>query len=472
MSHEGQFARNISFNPGETQSDQPVTRTRGIGDPPIVGTSASPASHGANGQRNTSQANSDTLNANTLIIVKSLDNVLDDFRNKKISKPRAIALFTSKLEFDTSRDEPAKEAALLECLNAVESIERLTVEAAQRGKHAEKGLTEPEDAIPLNIESGEKTRATHNKETETFLRSFILDQSRKRGREPSVSEDEEDIVGEDGGSEGLSNKKQRVFERDMPWYRRESTARESANPSCTKTREILTTFARDYTTVKHWITVSLSAPCGFPSTEWENIIKGKPVNLDSVLSSLHHISPVKENVGRVGSTEISLGRSEPTRRVKTNGEWTSAWNATIKATSFAFPHREDELREYGDYMDREFSSKVVSAHRKLILYDEAVRGEVAGGQKILLTERNHFSYIYSAIVLPDGIESEVRKSTTNSSGTKSQPDICRRFNSAAQCPNDSATCRYRHICSNCKRTGHSKPNCDTGEGKTSKKPSS
>ena len=32
----------------------------------------------------------------------------------------------------------------------------------------------------------------------------------------------------------------------------------------------------------------------------------------------------------------------------------SAWNATIKATMFAFPHREDELREYGDYMDREF----------------------------------------------------------------------------------------------------------------------
>ena len=124
----------------------------------------------------------------------------------------------------------------------------------------------------------------------------------------------------------------------MPWFQRESIARQTANPSCSRTREILTQFAGDYNIVKHWINVSHSAPHGFLAAEWENIIKGKPVNLDSVLSSLHHIAPVKENVGRVGSTEISLGHTEPSRKVKTSGEWTSAWNATIKATVFAFPH--------------------------------------------------------------------------------------------------------------------------------------
>jgi hypothetical protein len=116
----------------------------------------------------------------------------------------------------------------------------------------------------------------------------------------------------------------------MPWYHREST------------------FAQDYTIIKHWITVSPSAPCAFPTTEWENIIKGKSVNLDSVLSSLHHISAVKENIGHVGSTEISLGCS------------------------------------------------------------------------------NHscFSYIYSAIGLPDGFETKFGKGAANSHESKSQSDIC------------------------------------------------
>ena len=301
---------------------------------------------------------------------------------------------------------------------------------------------------------------------------FINNESKDMNQAPLVMK--KNLLERMMSPESHLNKKIRIFEKDMPWYHRELTAHQSANPSCTKTHEILSNFAKDYSAVKHWIIIAHSAPCGFPPVEWENIIKGKPVSLDNILSSLHHISPIKENVGHAGSTEISLGRTEPTRKVKTSGEWTSAWNATIKVTTFAFPHREDELREYGDYMDQEFSSKVVSAHRKLILYDEAVRAEVGGGQRILLTDRSHFSYIYSTIVLPDGIKSQFGKGTTftNSYAGKSQPDICRHFNSTAKCPNSSSTCYYRHICSKCKQPGHSKPDCESREGKTSQKSSS
>lgn len=474
MSYEGQFARNISFASGETHHDQSVPGIQSMGGQSTVRNPAHTASHGSDGQTDSESARA---NASSLAIVNALEGILDDFRNKKVAKPRTIALLTSKLDFDVSRNEPEKDAALAQYLNSIESIERLAVEATQRGMHAARGLgggnVEPPVGNPvIESESADRAGFAPNKETGDFVRSLALEQSRKRHR-ADLSDDEEAVDREDDEpSEGLSNKKKRVFEKDMPWFQRESAARQSANPSCTKTREILTTFASDYTSIKHWITISISAPCGFPTAEWENIIKGKAVNLDSVLSSLHHISPVKENVGRVGTTEISLGRSEPTRKVRTSGEWTSAWNATIKATAFAFPNREDELREYGDYMDREFSSKVVSAHRKLILYDEAVRGEVAGGQKILLTDRSHFSYIYSAIVLPDGIESEVGRNFTSSNASKPRADICRRFNSTAQCPFDTANCRFRHVCSDCKRPGHSKQDCPTGEGKTSKKSSS
>ena len=140
-------------------------------------------------------------------------------------------------------------------------------------------------------------------------------------------------------------------------------------------------------------------------SEWESIAKGKSINLDVVLSSLHHVTPVKENIGCLGLTEINFGSLEPVRQVHTSGEWMSAWNSVIKAMSFIFPHRSVELKEYGDYIDREFSSKVIEAHRKVILYDAAVQSEVGGRQNILLMDWHQFQHLYSAIVMPDGIES-------------------------------------------------------------------
>ena len=149
---------------------------------------------------------------------------------------------------------------------------------------------------------------------------------------------------EDEETDGASTKRPCILEKNMPWFHRETVARITANLSCLATWDILSQFAADFHSIKHWILSTQSAPRGFPSTEWDHIIKGKPVDLNVVLSSLHHVSPVKENIGRVGSTEISLGHTEPTRRVHTSGEWTSAWNATVKAYTFTFPHRENELK--------------------------------------------------------------------------------------------------------------------------------
>jgi hypothetical protein len=126
----------------------------------------------------------------------------------------------------------------------------------------------------------------------------------------------------------------------MPWFTREEEVRRTGNKDCEESRRTLTLFACDHKTIKQWIQTSRTAPLGFPSSEWDNIIRGQAVNLDAVLSSLHHISAPKENLG----------------------EWTSTWNATIKAIKFAFPHREQELRDYGEYIEGHFSAKVSSAH--------------------------------------------------------------------------------------------------------------
>jgi hypothetical protein len=151
----------------------------------------------------------------------------------------------------------------------------------------------------------------------------------------------------------------------------------------------------------------------------------------------------------VGSTKISLGHSEPVRHVQTSSEWTLAWNATIKATLFIFPHHATELREYGDYIDREFSSKIIKAYQKIIFYNATVQAEVGGGQNVLLTDWQQFQHLYSAIVMPDGIESQYGQGAS-SSGGHTQLDICHQFNSTNGCPNNALTCQYHHICSKCK----------------------
>jgi hypothetical protein len=135
-------------------------------------------------------------------------------------------------------------------------------------------------------------------------------------------------------------------------------------------------FQRDQSAVKRWIKCASTAPAGFPNTEWDALVKGETVDIDTVFSSLHHIHSVDEGIGRVGSTEIQFGHPKPAARIETSGQWTAAFNLVIKAMTFLFPHQYDELREYEDYMEEMFSVKSLSVHSKLFKYDEAVRYKV------------------------------------------------------------------------------------------------
>ena len=182
----------------------------------------------------------------------------------------------------------------------------------------------------------------------------------------------------------------------MPWYKDEIAARGSEDDGTrAEMQELLDIFSKDYDFTKKQIRLAKAAPRGFPDSEWDHIIRGEPVNLNVVFSSLHHIAPIKENTGHVGRTEISLGKTKPARKVKTSGDWNSAWNATVKATAFAFPHRGNELREYGEYMDSEFSAKAVSSHHKLIAFDKAMRHYIMGGQTTTLTQQASLLHVFS-----------------------------------------------------------------------------
>ena len=117
-----------------------------------------------------------------------------------------------------------------------------------------------------------------------------------------------------------------------------------------------------------------------------------------------------------------------------------------------------------EYIESEFAAKIISSHHKLLLYDIALRNEVAAGQQFLLTDFPRFSRLYSAIVLPDGVEAIADKPAGKKPGKGHQSeksDICNKFNSGT-CKNSNAECKYRHVCKNCGKSDHGKKNCPDG----------
>ncbi|RDB25999.1 hypothetical protein Hypma_006532 [Hypsizygus marmoreus] len=344
-------------------------------------------------------------------IISAIDGVIERFRSSSIPKSDTILEILSFIR--TTNVTPASQnIAFSNYLTTIDTIESQGIEAHRRGLHASDGLGDSAGR------SGSGTISDPSRETDDavaeILGSIVAEAgsatSSKRGRDQS-SDSESSSSGEESNTSGEDRhkgKKKSVRESKMPWHRRELKARKNASPSCIKTRKLLKYFGRNTGEVKQLIKLSQTAPLGFPSSEWDNIIKGNPVNLDIVLSSLHHLGAPEENTGRLGSTEIKLGQNEPTRKVQTSGDWTSTWNAAIKATVFIFKHRETELRSYAEYVEGLFASKITSSHHLIISFDKAIRAEVAGAQACLLTDYHRFTRLQTAIMSHDGVEASHR----------------------------------------------------------------
>ncbi|KAF8802562.1 hypothetical protein BYT27DRAFT_7260861 [Phlegmacium glaucopus] len=233
----------------------------------------------------------------------------------------------------------------------------------------------------------------------------------------------------------LGENPHKLIKYDMPWFNpNEESAADIIHPSSQETRQLLQVYHGDIAKAKFYAKIAPNSPTGIPSSQWEHIFRGDSVNLNQILTSLHHTVVDEERKGRLGDAEVSLGFPEAKKHVRTASEWLTAWRRASKTISFMFPNRQDELLDYGDYIEEEFAAKLHSSHHQIILYDIALRNEVGTGQHILLMEMHHFSWLYSTIVMPDRIESHptssfTRKMNNNTSSTR-KPEICNKFNSS------------------------------------------
>jgi hypothetical protein len=382
------------------------------------------------------------------------------------------------------RADPAAEAERARVLSELETA----IESFRRGKTA-KTTTISEvlrllgEDVNVSLTPSQKDATFNSYLTEILSIQSTFDESGRVSVEKSGSLDRtanvpegrdkgkpkrfhEDAESDSDVDDDKPTKRQKLLESDMPWFTsKDESSSGDSNPSCQETRRLLRAYNRDISKAKFFVKIAPKSPSGIPSSQWERIFKGDAVDLNQFLASLHHVVPDEERTGRLGDTEISFGVPESKKKVRTFMDWAAAWRRASSAIGFAFPHRKQELLEYGDYIQSEFESKHLSAHSKIILYDIAVRNEVAAGQNFLLTDAHRFNRLYSAIILPEGVEvpstQSAGKKSANSSQGGSKPEICNKFNQGT-CKNSDAECKYRHICKGCKKSGHASKDCKEG----------
>ena len=401
-------------NVGESGNEDSSTTTQRSNS--FAGTPITPSNSGGTNS---------TAENERLALIKELEEVIESFRARNIARTDAVAQVLGILGKDTTfpYSKPQKEATFGSYLTEILSIQSTFDRMDTNGGNEE---------APSNFESGNKKRMSGP---------------------DSDSEDEDD----------KSHKRTKLLESDMPWFvdPGQSTTR-SSNPSCQETCRLLRAYNRDIAKAKFFVKIAPNSPSGIPASQWERILKGEAVDLNQIFASLHNVIPDEERTGRLGDTEISFGVAEAKKRIRTASEWSSAWKRASKAIVFAFPHQQEELSEYGDYIDSEFAAKLSSSHPRVILYDVALKNEVAAGQHFLLTDVHRFTRLYSAIVLPDGIEGHSDqppgKKPSGGKPGSGKPEICNKYN-AGTCKRSDSECKYSHLCKNCRKTGHGKKDC-------------
>jgi hypothetical protein len=284
-----------------------------------------------------------------------------------------------------------------------------------------------------------------------------------------LSRREESGDGSSGGQSSLSSsesgddeprKRRKLKQSDMPWSGRKAGSTPQ-NPSCVKSAGLIRKFNRDLKSTKLYIKLAPGAPRGIPMSEWEHIFKGEAIDLDKILSALHRVTVDTERKASVGDTEISISGVEMKRKVETSSEWATSWRSASRAVAFVFKHREQELAEYGDYIERLFAAKRPTSHGQVILFDRGVRNEVGGGQTLLLTDYQYFTSLYAATLQDDGVEyHRNRRGGKGSKPGETKEEVCLRYNSQGGCRFSDTACKYLHSCLGCGQNGHGKANCD------------
>ncbi|TFK33546.1 hypothetical protein BDQ12DRAFT_615005 [Crucibulum laeve] len=262
--------------------------------------------------------------------------------------------------------------------------------------------------------------------------------------------------------------KRKIDVNAFPWTIHDKIDPPKLHPTLAKTRELLSNYMLDVKFAKTHLLNSARCP-QFPDSEWTNILSGRAVDLDQVLSSGYTISHDTHQTESFGSVKLIIGTTKPAKTVDTHGKWVIAWNQTINALLFTFPHRASKLRKYTRHINQLFSSLPEQFHDRIINYNRAVRMHTAQRHDLMLTDFQSFTDLHLLWVQNTGTansrDNEGRRGTKtsgSSGGTAKRREACRRWNEN-KCR--QGNCIYAHVCSKCRSSTHVTSECNSQTSK-------
>lgn len=341
-------------------------------------------------------------------ILGRLEQIVDEFRHGRKSKVDAVTEIVETIN-KSDLDEKFRRGSIADYITVLTDIESKEKERDERTEHHEEtenrqpgerdGSVNREQLVEPD-EEGERRKGKERARSPTFP---PIHAHRNRLLRAAPESSDASSNSEADTSEGKSSpdqpktKKRKVKEEDLPWYHGEKLARETEDPRCVENRRLLKLYHKDPSRVKQHIAASRTAPCNFPTSEWDKLLRGELADFDVIYSAIHHVGTPQENRGRIGDREIVFGHSDPVRKVENHGQWTIAASLYEEAISFAWPSRREEWANHYRYIVGLFSAKPTALHACVIEYEKAVRARVGPGTKMLLTDRNRFDDLRDAI---------------------------------------------------------------------------
>jgi hypothetical protein len=397
---------------------------------------------GGSGVRTTEAISDAVVSALDTTVSAKCTEITDRFRIGSVGKAGALLQLQQVLS-QAGLDADQLTQAFESYIRIIDSFERFRSNAAAQGGQpglfaTRRAADAPDLADNDPVEQVEPVASSATEPT-------------KRARSPDDEVDDTSI-------------RKRVDMRLLSWVTIEEETPTALIGTLRQTHAALENFSRDLKAVKASLLNSPRVPA-FPDSQWDNIVRGRSVDLDVILSSQYTISHDERRTEHFGTLEVVVGTAKPTRTVTNHGQWVGAWQIASTALTFVFPWRADELYEYGRHITKLFMALHEQNHHRVIHYDRAVRATAASSRTMLLTDQHHFLDLYTLWIHGAGAGGSIgRGPDREKKGPKSKRDPCNRWNSG-RCPNESGSCKYAHLCGKCRKPGHTSADCKQSDQK-------
>ncbi|KAG6816113.1 hypothetical protein H0H93_008521 [Arthromyces matolae] len=206
-------------------------------------------------------------------IAKKQEEIIREYRDGNRTKSDTILELNAFLWGIPDGSEEGRKAAFREAISALDACDAHASAARERGKRVSHGFG---------------SNVVHSKRGSPAIDDGSFEDSTKKlerlhiGQKRDRSDDSES--GDGSSDEGVERggKKRKIKREDFPWFKEEQLVAEAGRESCRKTQKLLHMYAIDPKFVRDEIQISGLASPSIPPAQWDNIIKGLPVNLDAV----------------------------------------------------------------------------------------------------------------------------------------------------------------------------------------------